>query len=787
MRIYALQYSDEDVLKPSLIRTIKPHTSPVVISIVDSTGTLLATGASDGVVKVWDIRGGFVTHTLHGHGGVVSALHFFTLSEQSTSLRLASGNEDGKVRIWNLNNRKVVANLDAHVSVVRSLDYHNGIFLSASRDRTIMLWDTNTWKSRIIIPTSESLEDAKMFNDSVIVTGGESGQIKLWSLASGEDLTAESKEETPGILQIIRNDILGLLIAVHTDQTLILSSTTPLTTSQTQKIFPELPILRRISGTHDEVIDLAYVGSNQQYLAVATNVEELRILSLTTSAEAGEYFGSDVGLLSGHEDIIICLDVDWSGHWIATGAKDNTARLWKIDPKNKSFSCYATYTGHAESLGAVALPKTIPTSGTTEYINPLNHPPPFLMTGSQDKTIKRWDTTNIQKDSGKAMRATYTRKAHDKDINAIDIDHKSSRFASASQDRTVRIWSCETGEAVGVLRGHKRGVWSVKFAPSGTPNITTEDGGQASIGNGLVITGSGDKTVKLWSLNDYSCLRTFEGHTNSALKVVWMSPPRNDTEKTESARAIDSAKHRTQIASAGGDGLVKVWDADTGELACNLDNHTDRVWALALNTATNGLISGGGDSVITFWKDTSTTTATAIAAASTARVEQDQALQNHIRAGSYREAITLALALNHPARLLGLFTKVTGTYPPEDNSLCGVKAVDEVLAHLADDQLLTLLGRLRDWNTNARTSLVAQRVLWTLLKSYPPSKFIQLSQRRGGAGVKELMDAVRAYTERHLRRMEDLIDESYVVEYTIREMATLGIEAPQTNGVKATH
>jgi WD40 repeat protein len=59
-----------------------------------------------------------------------------------------------------------------------------------------------------------------------------------------------------------------------------------------------------------------------------------------------------------------------------------------------------------------------------------------------------------------------------------------------------------------------------------------------------------------------------------------------------------------QLVSAGGDGLVKVWTMRSGECETTLDNHTDRVWSLALTENENVLVSGGGDSVITFWQDT---------------------------------------------------------------------------------------------------------------------------------------------------------------------------------------
>ena len=185
-------------------------------------------------------------------------------------------------------------------------------------------------------------------------------------------------------------------------------------------------------------------------------------------------------------------------------------------------------------------------------------------------------------------------------------------------------------------------------------------------------------------------------------------------------------------------------------------------------------MSGGGDSVITFWEDTTEHAFETATRAAIDLVEQEQ-VQNYIHAGSYHQAITLALQLNHPGRLLALFSTVVATTPPEAGSLCGVKAVDEVLASLAPEQLYKLILRIRDWNTNARTAPVAQRLLWTLVKSYPSSVFTELrpsggNKDVGGGGVKEVIDALKSYTERHYRRLGELMDESYVMEYTLREM-----------------
>jgi U3 small nucleolar RNA-associated protein 13 len=868
MRIYRLSPFDEHSksIEAELLRTLKPHPSPVVTTTIDQTGTLLATGGADGSIKVWDIRGGFVTHTFHDRG-VISALCFFEVSssadetksskkkskrkdededmddatDSTAGFRLACGSDEGKVKVFDLHKRKAIASLDSHVSLVRSLSFSpsENALLSASRDKTVIIWDARTWKTRRIIPVLESVEAASFIAESgLCVIGGENGKLRVWDCNRGSEITEEQEagEEYESIVSIQYLPGLPFVMTVHADQTIRLHSIEPLSDYKPGLDLPALTIIRRISGNDDEIIDLAFVGPDRSMLALATNTESIRVVSVSPSedrpSEGEQFFGADIAHLEGHEDIIIAIDVDWSGHWLATAAKDNTARLWRLDPKNSSYTCFATFTGHAESLGAVALPRTPPQASSGAYKDPLSHPPAFMITGSQDRTLKRWDTGRLSplkagSDKTHSPKAIYTRKAHEKDINALDIDSTGTLFASASQDRTVKIWDAEEGTAIGVLRGHKRGVWSVRFAPKDTPIINSEAG--TSTARGLIATASGDKTVKLWSLSDYSCLLTFEGHTGSVLKTIWLPPPEiskhnDDDDEEEDKAAKNAIQTRPLIASAAADGLVKIWSPYTGEQETVLDNHTDRVWSLASPTPSGSradvkptssklkspyaLASGAADATVTMWSDTTSATYTAAVNANSERVEQDQQLQNYIRAGAYREAITLALQLNHPGRLLSLFTNAINaaddlSLPEEERalaakSLTGNPSIDEVLQSLDAVNLRTLLLRLRDWNTNARTSRVSQRILYALFRSYPASTFVELATQsvrgkngRAAAGLKDILAALAAYTERHYKRVEELTDDSYLVEWVLSEMddgvglgglKSLGLNMADANG-----
>lgn len=71
----------------------------------------------------------------------------------------------------------------------------------------------------------------------------------------------------------------------------------------------------------------------------------------------------------------------------------------------------------------------------------------------------------------------------------------------------MQVWQLPDLVAGMVLKGHRRGVWAVQFAPK----------------DKCIATASGDKTLRLWALSDGSCLRTFEGHTASALRVGFLS------------------------------------------------------------------------------------------------------------------------------------------------------------------------------------------------------------------------------------------------------------------------
>lgn len=167
---------------------------------------------------------------------------------------------------------------------------------------------------------------------------------------------------------------------------------------------------------------------------------------------------------------------------------------------------------------------------------------------------------------------------------------------------------------------------------------------------------SGDRTVKLWSITDLSCLRTFQGHTASVLSVVFVSAG-------------------AQLVSGGADGLVKVWTVRSDECEATLDAHTDKVWALTTakaprrrrhrdrdgeeeeegeeNVTSDGpnsglvVVSGGADSVINVWRDV------------TAR--EEVSVRGYVRAATRDLFFSCVLSRSG---VVSFFTVAVGELPP---------------------------------------------------------------------------------------------------------------------------
>ena len=144
-------------------------------------------------------------------------------------------------------------------------------------------------------------------------------------------------------------------------------------------------------------------------------------------------------------------------------------------------------------------------------------------------------------------------------------------IVSGSFDRTIKIWNASTGAELRTLNGHAGQVLTVAVAPNGRQ----------------FASGARDNTVKLWDLYIPTPLQQFAGHTGAVHAVLAPAP-------------VLAPEVPTWSVTAGADKLVKMFDAD-GKLLRDLVGHEALVTRLALKPDRSLLASGDANGVVRLW------------------------------------------------------------------------------------------------------------------------------------------------------------------------------------------
>lgn len=205
IRLHLLSNQGAQLLKV----VARAHESPIAVAQADPTSSLFATGDVGGVVKVWDARQGHCTHVFRGHGGAISALAFDVhqpAAPGGARARLLVGSSDGRARIWDLMNRGLVGVLEGHSSAVTGVaaTADGAMIVTGSRDKMVNVWDfgsSSTGRLALTIPTYETIESIgvpppELSDGSAepsLLTAGDLGCLRLWSLRTGRLLRSQAK------------------------------------------------------------------------------------------------------------------------------------------------------------------------------------------------------------------------------------------------------------------------------------------------------------------------------------------------------------------------------------------------------------------------------------------------------------------------------------------------------------------------------------------------------------------------------------------------------------------
>jgi WD40 repeat protein len=335
-------------------------------------------------------------------------------------------------------------------------------------------------------------------------------------------------------------------------------------------------------GHRERVSDLA-CSPDGRLLASASNDGTVRVWDWGAGLELHQHkvpsgsatplaFSPDGRHLLAAAEGVKCWDAH-SGEAVATFLVAGRKGAFSADGRQLAIATWGETDGHVIRVFDLARGAEVAACrGHTDQVEALAFAPDGarLASASFDKTVRVWDAATGA--------ATAVLRGHDHWVLGVAFAPDGRRLVSGSWDQTARVWDAATGRELACLAGHQKQVYAVAFSPDGS----------------RVATGSSDQTVRVWDAEGTPAPAPPREHPERVVGLAFLPGGHHlisnaryergawawEVERGLPLAVIPHARAVLRVACAGGrlatssrDGHLRVWDAATGQLVCELGGH----------------------------------------------------------------------------------------------------------------------------------------------------------------------------------------------------------------------